>query len=160
MNMIAGTAIAGTAIASRPAAAADDPIFKLIEAHKAAVAARDFALSVHTKLENELPRDKRRSSIYVGEENIFDDDDPRWIDAERGISRAWDAETDAAVVIVNVRPTTMAGVIALLQYANEADIDGMEWPTDLLSDDGETTRSWHYFLIETLAETLPTLAAA
>ena len=36
MNMIVGTAIAGSAIASQPAAAADDPIFALIESHRAA----------------------------------------------------------------------------------------------------------------------------
>ena len=36
MNMIIGTAIAGTAIASQPAAAADDPILALIENHREA----------------------------------------------------------------------------------------------------------------------------
>src|SRR6266446_404680 len=158
MNMIVGTAIAGTAIASQPAAAADDPIFAAIDAHRAAVDARNSIIGVHSILEDELPRDKRRSSVICFEEDIVETDDPRWIDAERGVSRAWDTEYSIAVDLLNVRPTTLAGVLALLQYANAADIDGEVWPTDLLSDDGEKTRSWHYFLIEALAETLPTLA--
>ena len=38
--------------------------------------------------------------------------------------RCMNAETDAACVLVNVLPTTMAGVVALLRYAVEADTDG------------------------------------
>jgi len=155
---VVGTAIAGTAIASQPAAAADDPIFAAIDAHRAAVDAGNSIIGVHSILEDELPRDKRRSSVICFEEDIVETDDPRWIDAERGVSRAWDTEYSIAVDLLNVRPTTLAGVLALLQYANAADIDGEVWPTDLLSDDGEKTRSWHYFPIEALAETLPTLA--
>ena len=56
----------------------------------------------------------------------------------------------------------MAGVMALLQYAIAADRDGETWPTDLEADDGSKIRSWHYFLIanlaETLSEMLPVLA--
>ncbi len=51
----------------------------------------------------------------------------------------------------------MAGTIALLRYANAADKDGEAWPRELMSDDGTKTRSWHYFLIEVIAEALPGL---
>jgi hypothetical protein len=47
--------------------------------------------------------------------------------------------------------------MALRQYAVAADIDGETWPTDLLSDDGKKRRSWHHFLIESVAETLAEL---
>jgi hypothetical protein len=84
-------------------------------------------------------------------------DDPRWIESERAIMLSFDAETDAACVLVSICPTTMAGIIALLRYANAAD---MGWPDQLQSDDGTKTRSWHYFLIEMIAEALPGMVPA
>ena len=112
-------------------------------------------LDAHTILEKELPREKMRSNVTVWGEEIVSTDDPRWIECERAVVRAWEAETDAACALIRTRPTTLAGVIALLQYANAADVDGETWPRDnLVSDDG-TTRSWHYFLVEMLAEVLP-----
>jgi hypothetical protein len=65
--------------------------------------------------------------------------------------------------LVSENPTTMAGVLALLAYANAADEDGEVWP-DLNEDvnDGSRpkTRSWHFFLIESLNEVLPKLAVS
>lgn len=61
---------------------------------------------------------------------------------------AWEAEGDAAIDLINVQPTSQAGLMALLQYAITSDEDGERWPPELLSDDGTKTRSWHYFLIE------------
>jgi hypothetical protein len=46
MNMILGRAIAGTAIASKPAAAAADPIFAAIEEYRAAGHMRRRRLSM------------------------------------------------------------------------------------------------------------------
>ena len=79
---------------------------------------------------------------------------------EAALLRAFDAETEAACVLVSNPPTTMAGVLALLQYANIADTDGEGWPTGLESDDGRKAGSWHYFLIESLADALPGLVSA
>ncbi len=56
---------------------------------------------------------------------------------------------DAACTLVAERPTTFAGVIALLAYVNYADTDGEGWPDSLYADDTCTkTRSWHYFLVQ------------
>jgi hypothetical protein len=65
-----------------------------------------------------LPREKRESNIDAWEEKIVETDDPRWIESERAIMLSFDAETDAACVLVSICPTTMAGIIALLRYAN------------------------------------------
>jgi hypothetical protein len=74
---------------------------------------------------------------------------------------AFDAETDAACVLVSESPTTIAGVLALLAYANAADIDGEGWPSGLCDDEANgKTRSWHYFLIESLTKVLPGLVQA
>jgi hypothetical protein len=137
-----------------------DPIFAAIEVHKAACAAMNARVSEHSRLECSLPRDKRKSSVDAFEEKIVATDDPRWIESERAVMRSFDVETDAACVLVTVRPTTIAGVLALLQYANAADKDGEAWPRELQSDDGTKARSWHYFLIEALAEALPCMVSA
>jgi hypothetical protein len=57
MNMLIGTAIAGTAIASQPAAAADDPIFTLIETHRAL--AKEYAAA--------CAEQSRREDILIDE---------------------------------------------------------------------------------------------
>jgi hypothetical protein len=155
---VATAAIAASA--SLPAVAAGlDPIFAAIEAHKAANVALRSQISVHSELECSLPREKRKSNVDAFGEKIVPTDDPRWIASERAVMRSFEAEADAACVLVSVRPTTMAGMLALLQYANAADTDGEAWPCDLQSDDGKV-RSWHYFLIESLVEVLPGMVSA
>jgi hypothetical protein len=137
-----------------------DPIFAAIEAHKAARAIWVANVYRHSDLENELPRDKRRSCVHIEEYKIFETDDPRWIECEHEVMRTSDLETDAACVLVSIIPTTQAGVVALLQYALLADTDGEGWPRDLVSDDGTKARSWHYFLIENVTAALTDLVSA
>jgi hypothetical protein len=156
--VLALATVSTTADAAAPVAALApsgvDPILEAIEAHKAARATWLEWVYRHMDLEDELPEEKRRSNIDVWEEIIIVADDPRWIEAERESRRASDLETDAAVVLLNVQPTTQAGILALLKYAVEADTDGEGWPRDLISDGGKLRRSWHYFLIEGVAEAL------
>src|SRR4051812_18730435 len=45
----------------------------------------------------------------------------------------------------------------VLNYAVSADTDGETWRTDLQSDDGTKTRSWHHFLLESAAAALTDL---
>ena len=94
------------------------------------------------RLSEELPREKTRSWITVWEEKIVETDDPRWIDSVREVHRTSDAETDAAYALANVAPTTMAGVVGLLQYA--ISFPPEEWPEGVESDDDTETRPWHY----------------
>jgi hypothetical protein len=149
MNVMIGVTLAGSAVA-QPAAAISDPIYAAIEAHKAARAAVNSALDAHTLLERELPCDKRLSNIDAWEEKIVETDDPRWIESERAVWQAWEAEDGAAIDLVCIQPTTRAGVLALLDHAIAYDTDGEGWPRGLQSDDGKRTRDWHQFLIENL----------
>jgi hypothetical protein len=137
-----------------------DPIFAAIEAHKVACAATVAAVDRHSELDRELPIEKCLSRVDAWGEKIVATDDPRWIDAERAVNSTFRSEDDAACALVNVRPTTPAGLIALLRYAVEADTDGERWPRDVESDDGTKTRSWEHFLIEAVADTLPNVLAA
>jgi hypothetical protein len=53
-------------------------------------------------------------------------------------------------------PTTLAGVAAVLRFANEIEDGGMEWPsTDAIGPDG-----WHYQLRATMAAAVETLLKA
>jgi hypothetical protein len=83
--------------------------------------------------------------------------DEHYLESGKAVSAAWDAEGDAAIELVTVYPTTLAGVMALLEYSISADRDGETWPRALLADDGETSGSWHHFLIQNLTEILPGL---
>jgi hypothetical protein len=137
-----------------------DPILATIEAHRAATAVVCSVLDVHTMLERELPRDKRESRVDAHGEEIVTTDDPRWIECERALHLAFEEETDAACTLLNVLPTTMAGVIALLDYAVSADSDGTAWP-DLMPDENtKLSRPWHHFMVANLAEVLPALVLA
>ena len=163
-SFLAGTAAALTLTASlgSPAFAKSepDPIFAAIEAHRTVTAMALLALETHNTFERELPRDKRQSSIDAHGEEIVATDDPRWIASQRALAAAWNAQDDAACVLVSIVPTTLAGVVALLEYANAADIDGHAWPSVLQSDDGTKSRSWHYFLVETVSAALVDLVRA
>jgi hypothetical protein len=151
-----GATILATPAIAEPFAiqAGADPIFAAIEAHQAARAALYAAFDTNRALEEELPHDKRQSRVDVWREEIVETDDPRWIAAERGIMSRSELEDDAAVKLVSIRPTTQPGLLALLQYALLADVDGEGWPNQLVSDDGKHTHSWQYFLIENIAVAL------
>src|ERR1700716_3457005 len=152
--LAASAAVANSANAAN--AFGGDPIFEAIEVHKAARLAFEDAVSRGSALDEELPGEKTRSWITVWEQTIVETDDPRWIDSVREVHHPPDAATDAACALANVAPTTMAGVVSLLQYA--ISIRPEEWPEGVQSDDDTETRPWHYFLIEMLIAVLPGMA--
>jgi hypothetical protein len=147
---------ASAAVANAANALRADPIFEAIEVHKAARLAFENAVSRGSALDEELPGEKTRSWITVWEQTIVETDDPRWIDSVREVHRTCDAETDAACALASIAPTTMAGVVGLLQYA--ISVRPEEWPEGVQSDDDTETRPWHYFLIEMLIAVLPGIA--
>jgi hypothetical protein len=153
-------ALGASAAVAIPANAANvfgaDPILEAIELHKAARLAFEGAFSRSCALEQELPREKTRSWIVDWEEEIVETDDPRWIDSVREVHCTSEAATDASYALANVPPTTMAGVVGLLQYA--ISFPPEEWPEGVASDEDTETRPWHYFLIETLIAVLPGMA--
>ena len=58
----------------------------------------------------------------------------------RTIVDGYNAETDAAIALIDIQPTTGSGLVALLQYAVSTDADGTAWP-DLLEDEIETLQA-------------------
>ena len=147
-------AVAGSAVLPALANSSDgpDPIFAAIDAHKAAREIMYAAVDAVSTAERELTSKGLRLSRERGNCPSLDR-------CEAALSEAFEAETEAACTLVNVLPETLAGVFALLSYAHSADTDGEGWPADLQTDDGvkPRSRSWHYFLIQNLAETLPSM---
>jgi hypothetical protein len=152
MNMLVSTAIAGVAV-PQSATAVSDPIFAAIEEHRTARAIWIANVHRNSDLEKGLPREKRRSSVGGWEEKIVETDDPRWIESERAVIKTSDAEIDATIPLVDVTPTTRAGIVALLQYAVSNDTDGEGWPRDLVGDDGKGY-CWQHFLLENILKAL------
>jgi hypothetical protein len=68
----------------------------------------------------------------------------------------------AAYALLDVHPTTPAGVIALLTYATDHDDanHGIGWPEDIACEGSRDTRTWQYFVIANLTEILPKLAVS
>jgi hypothetical protein len=164
----AATAVAGSAALavaatiagpSRAIQSSSDPILEAIEAHRAASAQINAALEISYALDRELPLEKCRSHFTALEESIVPTDDPRWIDSERNVMRAWNAQDDAAIALLNVSPTTHAGLLSLMRYALAQDTDGEAWGMKVAGDDGRK-RHWYYFLIENVTAALTDLVSA
>jgi hypothetical protein len=96
------------------------------------------------------------------------------IDAEGEIEGRGDFSSDAAIEaqdnsaaachlvnevdwkLATILPTTLAGVTAVLRFANEIEDAGLEWPaTDAIGPDG-----WHYQLRATMAASIEALIKA
>jgi len=134
INTIAALPIAAAtpAAATRTPQAEADPIFAAIEAHRRAIAAHGEAVGIEMALEVSLPDDRRLTDVR--EDKIVETDDPRWPAALRAVSAASSAMDDAAIDLVNIEPTTVAGVEGLLRYF--ADDEDNIFPDGVARGDG------------------------
>lgn len=114
-----------------------DPIFAAIRAHEQAVAAYD----VFTR---EGDEEQEETAAYKSR-----------------IDELADAEADAECDLINVAPTTIPGVIALLEHAAkiEKGIGFRECYLDPDHPDQKRGHSWYYFVNRNLADTLRSIAA-
>jgi hypothetical protein len=141
-----------------------DPIFALIEVHRTKRQMVPDLLKRRSKLERALPAERRRSSVDAFEEKICETDDPQWIEVERALNSAYEAEEDAALRLIAEPPATIQGAKALLQYVAEVEVDrcSLSWPDSLQDDDGggpKFGRDWAYYFHKNLAATFAAHAA-
>jgi hypothetical protein len=146
--------VASQSRAALRGAATADPIFAAIEAHKAAAAGTEAVQRRMGALEDELQAKGRLQT-----ERRLEDERRRGEEIEAALDQAHHDEQAAAYALLNVDPTTLAGVIALLTYATEYDdaTYGMGWPNDIEAEDLSNTRTWQYFVIANLTDILPKL---
>jgi hypothetical protein len=107
-----------------------------------------------------LIADKQAADIAHGEAiDAQDAADERGIGEDEAYDRSCDAGDAVNVIdwkLATTPPTTLAGVAAVLRFANEIEDGGMEWPnTDKVGADG-----WHYQLRATMAAALEALMKA
>ena len=116
-----------------------DPAFALIADKLAADIAHGEAIDAQDEADE-------RSGFHSDESSEADD---RCLVACRAVNAIdWKLATTP--------PTTLAGVAAVLRFANEIEDGGMEWPsTDVVGADG-----WHYQLRATMAAAIEALFKA
>jgi hypothetical protein len=137
------------AVTARAEQIVDDPIYAPIEKHKKAYAAFGDCLAERSRLEDLLPKAARQSAITAWENTIVETDDPRWIAAEQQVWELGEDEQIAALELLDVRPTSVNGVLALLRYAVAFEESGGEWPRGLVDDGAPETargKDWLVFL--------------
>jgi len=150
--------LAVATVASTAANNADlDPIFAAIDAHRRAEAEFSAALGRLSDLENELPEERRRSEIKMGVLAIVLQDDPLWIQLQRTVLAASKIADEAATQLLNTRPTTLAGVAAVLRYAYDVERRGLEFPSGY--DDGDLSEcpwgvQWSVYFHRNLAQAI------
>ena len=106
-----------------------DPILAAIDAHKAADRAFSDILTAQSELEESLPK-KRRQSDW---RNAVETDDPLWIANQQAVAEGNDKVWNCALALLDIRPTTVAGMVTLFRYVAEA--DETAFPGDVLIDD-------------------------
>ena len=150
--------LAVATVASTAANNADlDPIFAAIDAHRRAEAEFSGAVERLSDLENELPKERRRSEIKMGVLAIVLQDDPLWIQLQRTVLAASKIADEAATQLLNTRPTTLAGVAAVLRYAYDVERRGLEFPSGY--DDGDLSEcpwgvQWSVYFHRNLAQAI------
>jgi hypothetical protein len=126
-----------------------------IEAHKVAAAANVAAHKRYSVFENELADNERlqRDRRLADETRLGEE-------IETAINEASHFEEVAAYALLDIDPTTMAGLVALLTYAIDHDDanHGIGWPEAIGLAEEPGTRSWQYFVIDKLASVLPKYA--
>ena len=101
----------------------------------------DFASTpeIRARLHAELDRDMSEQSAKQAEHGVTD--------ASDRVEQLCYSCQDLGWALANTVPISVAGVAALLRYANEFEDDGQEWPdTDAVGSEG-----WHYQLRQTAA---------
>jgi hypothetical protein len=131
-----------------------DPIFAAIAAHEASLRALSVGLNVMYTLEEELPKELRKSNVDAWEEVIVETDDPRWIESEKNVHALFDADGGAAIGLINVEPTTLAGLAALMRHVTEYERKGDSWPGGLEEDDAKIGKNWVVYLHRNIASLL------
>ena len=163
---VASVAAASPVIAASIVSAEVDPISAAIEAHREAWKAFDVAVHKEDALSIEIPEDRRRHyHINHRGTDIGANDDPRWTAFQDEYWGTADRARAAALALLEIQPTTLAGAIALLDYSVEFEVEFEVWPDGLAgwADEGESEKDrqpWHVWLQNNVSLALQAMAAS
>ena len=163
----AGGAVLGAALPLPVSAEAServpDPILAAIDRHRRAY--RDWMDNCgEDEIEAIVQPERRQSSLVAALHGNPDwqvaGDDPRWIAHIETACRTGAEDEAAALALVSSEILSLAGAVALLEYAASVEARGPEaWPLDLVDDNGKR-RTWHFFLMEHAAAKLAGMVQA
>jgi hypothetical protein len=117
------------------AAATADPVFALIAEKRAADIAHGEAIDALTEAEDN---------------SDFSTDASFWAEADDNCEAACHFVHEIDWKLATTAPTTLAGVAAVLRFANAIEDGGMEWP----NSDAIGVEGWHYQLRATMAQAI------
>ncbi len=149
LTLVAGASAAGRATAATAFPA--DPIYAVIERHKATGAVLDAAVTVRSRFPDLHMNDEQQRQLKRLEEAVDD---------------AWEPCEQAGIDLINTEPTTLAGIVAAIQHIQiQARNDGAFMPRgnafefDHGSDgDGGKTMGWLDIFLGTVASATAALA--
>jgi len=137
-----------------------DPILQFIDDHKNAHAEHGAACHHLSEMEQIIPDEMQKGTTSGFEVQIVETDDPRWTAANVRYNESAIKLDNIAIDMLNVAPTTLAGLEAILKYAAQYTQDGFLWPgAGLIGDDGEEDgksafashyRDWNFYLLRNL----------
>jgi hypothetical protein len=152
--VLAGIATAPALAAPALALSGPDPIFALIQAHRAALAAHLATLEAQSVRQERLVDERLteagsppKGSQRWHETTDAANRDPQYVDADAMIDKTSEAEIAAAWALVAERPATIADAAALAAYAPEYKSiiqlpdDAEEWLLALLASVHSTLRA-------------------
>ena len=143
--------MAAIATGAPPAALAVDPIYAAIERHKAAALIWDAAVNV-------------RADFPDTADASTDEQQERLYELESAVDETWEPCEQASVDLINTAPTTLAGIIAAIQYIRvQMRDDGTYMVHSLLLDtggDAQETMGWIDAFLDTIADAAASLDKA
>ena len=124
----AGIALPAMSLPVIAASTASDPIFAAMKRHTDAEEAYGKVLGELEDIEVLVPRDRRQSRLYDDHITMAAGDDPRWIENLEKQRDSMCATERRADDLLEVKPTTVAGLVTLLRFAYAFEAGGGEWP--------------------------------
>jgi hypothetical protein len=157
---LSANALIESAACTQIAADTADPIFATIQRHKDLYAAFEAAVHARNEREEVLTPEKHSWSWSVDDRVPPNDPnlDPQYLALDIRAGELSEEHADACRALLDVQPTTLQGVAAMLRYAYEVVAAGDDWDGylgSLLS-----LEDWNSELHRKLADTITKIVAA
>lgn len=176
-SLASAAAVASPSIS--PIANGTDEIFAAIERHRSASLMWMKTLSDEEALERSIPSDRRQSytTHHRHDPEVGRDDDPRWTEYQARYWQWSDEMAAAAIQLVDLVPTSTAGVIALVAHIDECNSGSLvvSWnnrscealfPEELIDEDEldhhgkPRSLSYHSWILRNVRKALQQINAA
>jgi hypothetical protein len=161
---ILAATIAKPAVLPKNSGLPADPVFALIDAHKAAFAEWTEAMNHLSDMDEAIPSELQKGSTYCFQVEIVETDDPRWTAANIRYNDTIIKADTIAIEMLGITPTSLAGLGAILRYAAQHVEDGNMWPDgEQIEDEDEEPKSflgrdWNFYLLRNLGEAVQKIA--